>query len=317
MLLKGLPAPVRQAPARRREPSPLDEPRLKRRPPPEDDPWPDPPSVSRDARLSWEPVGGKRARQRFDIKLFERLNAEYAEKPLVPAPRGLDPGSRMEGARARLARVRDFVDLDGTSTVEIGCGQGQEVWLLKHRFACDAHGIDIVPYPQWLTYRQPGVSFAVADAAALPYAEGSFDRAISFAVWEHIPHPFRALAEARRILRPGGIMWLYANLYRGASASHRYREITFPWPHLLFDESVIDEFYERRGVPQRGYSWVNRLTYDAYAKYFRLLDLRPLHLQFSEKWDEEFYERFRDILIRYPVTDLKRDFFTAILQKPG
>jgi hypothetical protein len=79
---------------------------------------------------------------------------------------------------------------------------------------------------------------------------------------------------------------------------------------------VIDEFYERRGSTQRGYSWINRLTYDTYAKYFKLLDLKLIHLQFSEKWDQEFYDRFADILIRYPITDLRRDFFTAVLVKP-
>jgi SAM-dependent methyltransferase len=277
--------------------------------------WPDPPAVPSGARFTWSLKSGGRKRHRFDIKLFEELNAEYADKPLVPVPRGLDPESRMQGARNRLSRVHERVDLSDTTALELGCGQGQEVWLLKHKFGCDAHGVDIVPYAPWLTYSEPGVRFSVGDAAALPYADDSFERIVSFAVWEHIPHPYAALAEAKRVLRPGGIFWLYANLHRGPSASHRYREVYFPWPQLLFEESVIDEFYERRGSSQRGYSWINRLTYDTYAKYFKLLDFKLIHLQFSEKWDQEFYDRFSDILIRYPITDLKRDFFTAVLVK--
>lgn len=305
------PALVRPAPA-------VEEPRLAREPLPQDETWPEPPQAPAEPTPS---VGGFRegadARPRFDIKLFEQLNEEYARAPLVPVPRGLDPAARMDGARRRLSRVRAYVQLDGMRVLELGCGQGQEVWLLHHKFGCEAHGIDIASYPQWSSYGGAGVSFLQADGARMPYADDSFDRIVSFAVWEHIPHPYRALSEARRILRPGGIMWLYANLHRGPSASHRYRDVYFPWPHLLFDESVMDEFYERRGKPARGYSWVNRLTYDTYAKYFRLLDLRLLHLQFSERWDQAFYERFASVLSRYPLTDLKRDFFTAILQKPG
>ncbi len=40
-----------------------------------------------------------------------------------------------------------------------------------------------------------------------------------------------------------------------------------------------------------------------------------MHLQ--PRWDEEFYRRFEDVLGRIPRWDLERDFFTAVLEKPG
>jgi SAM-dependent methyltransferase len=47
-----------------------------------------------------------------------------------------------------------------------------------------------------------------ADAAQLPLADASIDAHVSFAVFEHIPAPAlaRILAEARRILRPDGLL---------------------------------------------------------------------------------------------------------------
>jgi SAM-dependent methyltransferase len=47
-----------------------------------------------------------------------------------------------------------------------------------------------------------------ADAARLPHAPGSFDAHVSFTVFEHIPAPdlLRILAEARRILKPDGLL---------------------------------------------------------------------------------------------------------------
>ena len=47
---------------------------------------------------------------------------------------------------------------------------------------------------------------AVAPAEALPFADGSFDAAISSFVFQLVPRRARALREARRVLRPGGIL---------------------------------------------------------------------------------------------------------------
>ena len=35
----------------------------------------------------------------------------------------------------------------------------------------------------------------------------------------------------------GGLAWIKAN--RGPKASHRYRWVNFPWPHLLFTDEVF------------------------------------------------------------------------------
>ena len=43
-------------------------------------------------------------------------------------------------------------------------------------------------------------------------------------------------------LKPGGLQWIRANLWAGPQASHRYRDIYFPWPHHLFSDAVIAEW---------------------------------------------------------------------------
>lgn len=99
------------------------------------------------------------------------------------------------------------------------------------------------------------------------------------------------LQRAHDLLVPGGNLLLSANLYRGPKASHRYREIFFPWPHLLFSDEVIDDFYRNhlKMIPEGetwlseesvepsyrdqelwGSAWVNQLSIADYFNYFNL-----------------------------------------------
>ena len=43
--------------------------------------------------------------------------------------------------------------------------------------------------------------------------------------------------------------------------------------------------------------------------------LRSVQIQHAD-WDEDFYRRFEDVLGRIPRSDLRRDYFTAVLEKP-
>jgi ubiquinone/menaquinone biosynthesis C-methylase UbiE len=50
----------------------------------------------------------------------------------------------------------------------------------------------------------PDVRFEEGDAEALPFIDGSFDAVVANFGVHHVPDPVRALAEAHRVLRPGG-----------------------------------------------------------------------------------------------------------------
>lgn len=75
-------------------------------------------------------------------------------------------------------------------SLEIGGGSGN----LKE-FAQQVVATDIVPVP-WLD--------AAADAQALPFADRSFANIVAVDVLHHIERPRRFLAEAQRVLEPGG-----------------------------------------------------------------------------------------------------------------
>lgn len=56
----------------------------------------------------------------------------------------------------------------------------------------------------------PAFSFALLDSTALPFPENSFDVVLSFGLLDHLPDMPVALAEIRRVLRPGGFFYASA-----------------------------------------------------------------------------------------------------------
>ena len=281
--------------------------------------WPEPPPVETPglAVRSVYPDEGSVAR--YDVELLEELNREYASKPLVPQPQGEAAKPRVDRAHRRLVMIHEAIDLGaGKRVLEIGCGAGYEVWFLAHHFGADAYGVDVVERQGWATLAGDRVHYECADITQKnPFPPDTFDRVISFSVWEHVHHPYKALEELYKMMKPGGLAWVSANLYRSAVGSHLYRDILFPWPHLLFSDDVIKQFYERRGEKPKGASWVNKLTWDHYERFFEQIGFTVKMQRFSEREiDEEFYKRFEDVLGRYPRWDLSKDFFNVVLAKP-
>jgi len=52
----------------------------------------------------------------------------------------------------------------------------------------------------------PNVRLLAADATRSPFRDGAFDAAFLVAVLGEVPDPARAIAELRRVLRPGGVV---------------------------------------------------------------------------------------------------------------
>jgi SAM-dependent methyltransferase len=67
--------------------------------------------------------------------------------------------------------------------------------------------------------RLPGVSFVIADAADLAFEDGAFDVVLSLTGLHCFAEPAAALAEFRRVLRPGGELRL-TTVVRGAGRRH-------------------------------------------------------------------------------------------------
>jgi ubiquinone/menaquinone biosynthesis C-methylase UbiE len=86
-----------------------------------------------------------------------------------------------------------------SSVLELGCGDGFQLGLLRERFA-RVFAID----PQNAPDCAQGFTFAFAEA--LPFGDCTFDLIVSNCVLEHLQDRRTGLEEAVRVLRPGGYM---------------------------------------------------------------------------------------------------------------
>jgi len=90
----------------------------------------------------------------------------------------------------------------GAALLDVACGPGDLSAKAAERGA-RVIGVDFSPGMLALAREHhPGIEFRVADAEALPFPDQSFDAVTMGFLVGHLSHPDRALAEARRVLRP-------------------------------------------------------------------------------------------------------------------
>lgn len=108
------------------------------------------------------------------------------------------------GRRARLDRLLRAYLATPRLVLDVGCGTGLTLEQLAgpHRVV----GTDLRDEGlRALRERDEGAWVVRADATALPFRDGVFDLVLLLDVLEHVPDA-AALAEARRVARPGGLV---------------------------------------------------------------------------------------------------------------
>lgn len=127
-------------------------------------------------------------------------------------PRGVEQYDGYMGRWSRrLAPL--FLDFAGTAAgdriLEVGCGTGSLTFELAQRPGIAAiEAIDYEPnFVEAVRARNsdPRISVSIGDACDLQFPPGRFDRVLSLLVLHFVTDADKAIAEMRRVLRPGGV----------------------------------------------------------------------------------------------------------------
>jgi SAM-dependent methyltransferase len=106
------------------------------------------------------------------------------------------------------ARLLEGLRLDAHERLlEIGCGEGGNLHHLRDRGRLRV-GIDSSAKKAGFASRHSGARALVADATRLPFGEGAFDVVLIRDLLHHVGDRQKVLREARRVVRPGGRLFL-------------------------------------------------------------------------------------------------------------
>jgi ubiquinone/menaquinone biosynthesis C-methylase UbiE len=110
----------------------------------------------------------------------------------------------------RIGKRIDAMNLpiEGRDVLDIGCGPGAYLHNFRMRSAHRLVGFDISPhYMGHVRELEPGVQLVLGSAHDLPFPDGSFDVVVLLTTLLHLDAD-RALGEVKRVLRPGGVLWV-------------------------------------------------------------------------------------------------------------
>jgi ubiquinone/menaquinone biosynthesis C-methylase UbiE len=99
---------------------------------------------------------------------------------------------------------------EGEKILDVGCGTGSLTFALSGAAHLDEiAAIDYSPVFVEEAIRRntdARISIQQADACALPFEVNTFDRALALLVLHFVPEAGKAVAEMRRVVRPGGVV---------------------------------------------------------------------------------------------------------------
>ena len=173
------------------------------------------------------------------------------------------------------ALARSALPLMETGDVlDIASGDGVLAELIaphSHRYVCLDASSKVVMAASERLRRLGNVEVHEGDMHALPFDDGSFDLVVLMHALTYADEPAKAVAEAARVLRPGGRLLLTS------LAKHEHRAVVDAYGHvnLGFSERELQRFATRAGMSVQGSGVVTRERRPPHFEVISVIARRP------------------------------------------
>jgi len=191
--------------------------------------------------------------------------------------------------------------------LDFGCGAGGKSLYYASLGARKVTGLDVVESykaESETLAEKLGLSdkfeFVLRDATKSGFADNSFDTIIMNDFMEHVSEPEKLLKEARRIIRPGGKIYINFPPYYHPFGAHLSDAVNMPWCHLFFSEKTLVDAYKdlvknlpdgenrinfRISKDDKGreyFSYINKMTIKRFKKILREQNISPVYYKETE-----------------------------------
>ncbi|HEY9547092.1 MAG TPA: methyltransferase domain-containing protein [Solimonas sp.] len=196
---------------------------------------------------------------------------------------------------ALMARLLSFIPSPHGSVLDVACGKGETTRYLSRHFAPDKITAINISEKQLARGRQnvPGATFRLMDATALEFADASFDAVVCVEAAFHFNTREKFLAEALRVLKPGGHLVLSDILISQTAEGTHQRRIS---DNYVPDLAAYRALYERAGFTLEvlddatEFSWRNHFMHLVNFAHEALLDKKVTREQLQRSLNL-YYDR--------------------------
>jgi ubiquinone/menaquinone biosynthesis C-methylase UbiE len=139
---------------------------------------------------------------------YKRKSQNYFDTSAAGYDHTSDMGIRPPLLAGLLAQL---TKLPGPNSIlDVGCGTGELLFQLQARTQATLAGLDISAKMLDVAHQKLGESADLrqGDSETLPWSANRFDLVCCTLSFHHYPNPRQALAEMRRVLKPGGALLL-------------------------------------------------------------------------------------------------------------